>query len=148
MSTSQSTDVSVGQVNTGGVLSSMVKVPVVVDLLPQSSVAVKITVAAPVAPHKSLKPGLLLLQVTLLQASVAAAPPLLSNHVLKSSALPDPHSTVGLLACLVIVGGVVSETFIDCSQVANRVPPKNSEYVLIKSAPSPSPQTSVSPTSA
>ena len=38
----------------GGVVSSIVKVAVVKLELPQSSVAVKVTVAEPVAPHPSL----------------------------------------------------------------------------------------------
>jgi hypothetical protein len=38
----------------GGVISLIVKVAVVVLAFPQSSVAVKVTVAEPVAPHKSL----------------------------------------------------------------------------------------------
>ena len=40
----------------GSVVSSIVNVAIVVDWLPHSSVAVNITVAAPVEPHKSLKP--------------------------------------------------------------------------------------------
>ena len=39
----------------GSVVSSIVKVAVVLILLPQSSVAVKITVAEPVAPQSSLR---------------------------------------------------------------------------------------------
>ena len=55
----------------GAVVSSMVNVAVVLVALPQSSVAVKVTVAAPVAPQSSLKAAKSLLQVTPLQASVA-----------------------------------------------------------------------------
>ena len=39
----------------GAVVSSMVNVAVVLLALPQSSVAVKVTVTAPVAPHRSLR---------------------------------------------------------------------------------------------
>ena len=53
-SASHSTVISGGVVNIGGVISSMVKVAEVVGALPQSSVAVKITVAEPVSPHKAL----------------------------------------------------------------------------------------------
>ena len=38
----------------GAVVSSIVKVAVAVEVLPQLSVAVKVTVASPVALHKSL----------------------------------------------------------------------------------------------
>ena len=59
----------------GAVVSSIVNVAVVLLLLPQSSVAVKVTVAAPVAPQSSLKESKSLLHVTLLQATGAIAPP-------------------------------------------------------------------------
>jgi hypothetical protein len=39
----------------GAVVSSMVKVAFVVDALPHTSVAVKVTVAAPVSPQRLLK---------------------------------------------------------------------------------------------
>ena len=48
-----------GQVITGAVVSSIVKVAVVVVVLSQASVAVKITCSVPVAPQVSLKPVLL-----------------------------------------------------------------------------------------
>ncbi len=93
----------------GLVVSTIVKVALRESSLPQSSVAVKVTVAAPVAPHKSLSALKLLLQVTLPQASVAVAPPLLANHAFNSVALPEPsHSTVKLLGLFVMVGRVVS----------------------------------------
>ena len=56
-------------------MSSIVNVAVVLLLLPQSSVAVKVTMAEPVAPQSSLKVSKSLLHVTLLQASDAIAPP-------------------------------------------------------------------------
>ena len=40
----------------GGVVSSMVKVAVVVAVLPQESVAVNVTIAEPVSPQSSDKP--------------------------------------------------------------------------------------------
>ena len=43
----------VGAVIDGGVVSSIVKVAVVSLKLPQSSVALKVTVAVPVVPHSS-----------------------------------------------------------------------------------------------
>src|SRR5204862_350580 len=85
------------------------KVAVVVDLLPQASVAVKITVAEPVAPQPSLRAVRLLLQVTPPQASDAAAPPCAANHALSWVVLPVPlHSTVELDAGVPIVGACVS----------------------------------------
>ena len=91
-------------------MSSMVKVAVVEVEFPHESVAVKVTSLSPVSPHKSLNDAKLLLQITgPLQASVAAAPPLASNHAVKSAVLPVPsHSTVSLTAMTVIVGSVVS----------------------------------------
>ena len=81
--------------STGGVVSSMVKVAEVVVVLLQASVAVKITVADPVAPQSSLNEVKLWDQVTAPHASDADAPPLVDNHVFKAAVLPAPsHSTV------------------------------------------------------
>src|SRR5450631_2988693 len=87
----------------------MVNVPVVLLLLPQSSVAVKVTVSVPVAPHRSERPALVLLQVTPLQISLALALPFAASHAAKSPECPTvpSHSYVGLLAA-VILGAVVS----------------------------------------
>ena len=80
-----------------------------VRLKPQASVAVKVTVAAPVAPQSSLNASKSLLQVTPLQASEALAPPLLASHASRSAALPAPsHSTVASAAAMSMVGAVVS----------------------------------------
>ena len=93
----------------GAVVSSIVNVAVVLLLLPQSSVAVKVTVAIPVAPQSSLKEAKSLLQVTSLHASEALAPPLLASHASRSAALPTPsHSTVASIAAMSKVGAVVS----------------------------------------
>jgi hypothetical protein len=54
------------------------KVPEVVAVLPQASVAVKITVAE--LQQAGTVEGALLVHVTLLQLSVATAPPWLFNH--------------------------------------------------------------------
>ena len=92
----------------GLVVSSIVKVAVVLDSLPQSSVAVNSTVAAPVAPHKSDKPSKLFDQTTSEQSSEAVAPPLLVNQACKAAVLPSPsHSTV-ISEAGVIVGSVTS----------------------------------------
>ena len=73
----------------------MVKVAVLVVVLLQASVAVKITVADPVAPQSSLNEVKLWDQVTAPHASDADAPPLVDNHVFKAAVLPAPsHSTV------------------------------------------------------
>ena len=94
----------------GSVVSSIVKVAVVVLEFPQASVAVKITVAKPVSPHPSLSAVKLLLQVTPLQSSLAApVDPLLANQSAKACWFPAPsHSTVKSEAFAVIVGSVVS----------------------------------------
>ena len=62
----------------GGVVSMMVNVAVVMLALPHSSVAVKITVAVPVAPQPSLKAAKLCVHVTPAQMSLALAPPWLA----------------------------------------------------------------------
>ena len=87
----------------------MVNVALVVEELPQTSVAVNTTVALPVAPHRSLKAVKSLLHVTLLQASVAVAPPLEANHAFSSALLPKPsQDTVKPEAGVSIEGAVVS----------------------------------------
>src|SRR5438132_486099 len=102
----------------GGVESLIVKVAVVLLALPQSSVAVNLTVAAPVAPHRSLRAVKSLLQVTPPHASVAVAPPWLASQVASAALLPLPsHSTVASAAGVVIEGGVVSLTVIVWMQV-------------------------------
>ena len=64
-------------------------------LFPQVSVAVKVTVAEPVAPHVSESEVKLLVQVTFEHASLAEAPPLEANHAFKAVEFPLPsHSTV------------------------------------------------------
>jgi hypothetical protein len=60
----------------------MVKVAVVAALFPQASVAVKVTVAEPVAPQVSETDVKLLVQVTFEQLSLAEAPPLEANQAL------------------------------------------------------------------
>ena len=114
---SHSTVRSVGSIslNIGAVVSSMVNVAVVVAVFPQLSVAVKITVAVPVVPQSLLSVVKLLVHVTLLQLSVAVAPALFCSHSNRETLLPLPsHSTVKLLALLVIIGAVLSSTVIVC----------------------------------
>ena len=77
--------------------------------LPQSSVAVKITVVIPEAPQSSLRLVWLFVHVTSLHTSDALAPPLLSNHACNCAMLPAPsHSTVSSDASISILGFVVS----------------------------------------
>ena len=85
--------------------------------MPESSVAVKVTVTAPVGPHRSLndtspssEPKLCVHVSSLSQASAATAPPLSSNHVLNAVALLATHSTVFETAWVVISGSVTSAT--------------------------------------
>ena len=94
----------------GAVVSSITKRAIVVDALPQESVAVKVTSLSPVAPQRSLKATWSLLQITgPLQASVASAPPLSANQAANAAAFPAPsHSTVSFAATTVMVGSVVS----------------------------------------
>ena len=56
LSSSQFIVVSAGQTITGGLVSSIVTVAVRSVVRPHSSVAVKVTRAVPVAPHRSLSP--------------------------------------------------------------------------------------------
>ena len=80
-------------------MSSMVNIAVVLDALPQASVAVNITVAPPDAPQPSLNASKSLVHVNPLQTSEAEAPPLLASHASKSAVFPEPsHSTVMLEA--------------------------------------------------
>ena len=74
-----------GSVTKGAVVSSIIKIAVVEVAFPQSSVAVKVTVADPVAPQSSLNTSKSLLQVTFEQLSEADAPPLESNQAFKSA---------------------------------------------------------------
>ena len=60
----------------------MVKVAEVVEAFPQLSVAVKVTVAEPVAPQVSDTETKLLVQDTIQQISEATAPPLEANQAL------------------------------------------------------------------
>jgi hypothetical protein len=73
--------------------------------------AVNTTTALPVAPHPSLKALKLFVHVTPLHASVATAPPLLPNQLVRCVVLPEPsHSTVDGEALVPITGFVVSVT--------------------------------------
>jgi hypothetical protein len=60
----------------------IVKVAVELEAFPQLSVAVKVTLAEPVAPQVSETELKLLLQVTFAQRSVAEAPPFEANQAL------------------------------------------------------------------
>ena len=91
-------------------MSSIVKVAMVVDSLPQSSVALKMTSTAPLPAQVIPRPVKLLLQVMSLQSSSASpAPPLDANQADRSPVLPRPsHSTVTSVAGLKMAGAVVS----------------------------------------
>ena len=102
----------------GAKSSITVKVASRVVSFPQSSVAVKVTVTAPVAAQRSLNVASLWLQVTALQLSLASAPPLSASQAASWSLLPAPsHSTVRSAAARSIVGSVVSSTVINWSQL-------------------------------
>ena len=110
---SHSTVSSAAASTSGAVVSSMVNVAVVLVALPQLSVAVKITVAEPVAPQAASNATKSFVQVTSLHASVAVAPPLMSSHAVRSPPLPAPsHSTVASAAAITS-GAVVSSTLMN-----------------------------------
>ena len=118
---SHSTVISPGvESNTGAVVSTIVKVAVVVTVFKSSSVAVNITVALPVAPHSSLKPVKSLLQVTSLQLLNIVAPPLSFNQSIKSSIFPRPsHSTVKSCASTSITGARNNSTYVQSEPAHN-----------------------------
>ena len=94
----------------GPSMSSIVNTAIELAALPQASVAVKVTVADPVAPQSSLNELKSLVHVTSPQASIAVAPPLLAIHASSSPALPVPsHATVAFAAS-VNTGAVESVT--------------------------------------
>ena len=129
--------------NTGAVVSSMVKVADTLLLLPQSSVAVKVTVAEPVAPQSSLNATKLLLQVTPLQISEAVAPPLLFNHAFRASALPAPsHSTVSSEAA--VISGLVVSSIVNVAE-EELLFPQSSVAVKVTVAEPVAPQSSLKP---
>jgi uncharacterized protein (DUF736 family) len=93
----------------GAIVSIIVNVAVVLVALPHESVAVNVTVAAPVAPQPSLKPVKLFVHLTPLHTSLALAPPLLANHAANAAVLPCPsQATVKSDASVSIVGAIVS----------------------------------------
>ena len=103
-------------------MSRMVKVAEVVLKLPQSSVAVKVTVADPAPPHEVVIEVKLLDQVTPLQTSVADAPPCEFNHAFNCAVLPEPsHSTVLFEAAGKMTGAIVS-TMVNVALVLTVLP--------------------------
>ena len=79
--------------------------------------AVKITVAAPVAPHRSLSVVKLLVHTTPEHTSLAAAPPFDESHAFNCAVLPMPsHSTVKF-AAWVVMAGAVSSTMVKVAVV-------------------------------
>ena len=76
-------------------MSSIVNVAVEVTVLPKISVAVNVTVAAPVSPQRSDRLVKSFVQVTAKQLSLTVAPPLEVNQSFSSEVFPEPsHSTV------------------------------------------------------
>jgi len=77
----------------------MVKVAEVVEVFPHSSDTVNVTVAEPVAPHKSDNVVKSLLHITFPQLSVAKAPPFEASHAVNWAVFPMPsQSTARLVA--------------------------------------------------
>jgi hypothetical protein len=79
-----------GTVKAGAILSMIVNVADVELALPQASVAKKVAVPVPVAPHPSERPPKEYVHVTAPQLSVADAPPCVLRKVVKAVVLPDP----------------------------------------------------------
>ena len=127
----------------GDVVSSIVNVDVVVDSLPQSSVAVNVTVALPVDPQSSESAVKSLLQVTPEQTSLAEAPPFEFNQACKSTSLPSPsHSTVVSEASTSTLGDVVS-AIVKVTVVVDSFP-QSSDAVKVTVALPVAPQSSES----
>ena len=128
--------------NTGAVVSSIVNVAEVVAVLPHASMAVKVTIAAPVAAQSVLRDSKSFVQSTPLHKSVAAAPPLASSHSARSDALPVPsHSTVRFIASSSITGETVSSIVNAATEVIEF--PQSSVAVKITVAPPVAPQSSL-----
>ena len=108
-----------GQIKTGAVVSSIMNVAAVVLVLPQSSVAVKVTVVSePPAQSSILGVVKLLLHTTSLQTSEATAPAALFNQANSAALFPLPeHSTVKLEAGVSMTGTVVSSIENSAKQV-------------------------------
>ena len=124
-------------------MSSMVKVAETLLALPQSSVAVNVTVAEPVAPQSSLKPSKSLLQVTPLHTSDAVAPPLSFNQPFNASMLPMPsHSTVSSEAA--VMAGFVVSSMVKVAVVLLALP-QSSVAVNVTVAEPVAPQSSLKP---
>ena len=136
--------IAAGHVITGGVVSTMVKVAELVDVFPQASLAVKVTTAKPVEPHRLLSEVKSFDQVTVPeQISEATAPPLEANHAFNAAVFPLPsHSTLWLEAWVVTVGGVVS-TMVKVAELVE-VFPQASLAVKLTTAEPVEPQRSLS----
>ena len=109
-------------------------------MFPQSSVAVKVTVSAPVAPHSSLNATKSLLHVMVPHSSSAVAPPLLVNQAFRAVVLPAPsHSTVSSVAPAVRVGAVVS-SMVNVAVVDAALPQSSVAVKMTSTAPVPARQ--------
>ena len=71
----------------------MLNVADVVAEFPQASLAVKVTVVEPVPPHKGVIEMKLLLQLTVLQLSIATTPACELNQVASELLVSDEQST-------------------------------------------------------
>ena len=118
-------------INVGGVVSSTVKVADVELVLPQASVAVKVTKPDPAAPQVETKSVKSFDQVIDEQLSDATAPPLEFNQAIKSAELFPSHSTVRPLAVVVIVGSMVSIIVIVCVTLIELSQSSVTLYVLV-----------------
>src|SRR5688572_27549097 len=124
-------------------VSAMVKVAEVEAARPQSSVAVKVTVAEPVAPQPSESPAKSSDHVTPPQSSVAVAPPRLASQAASCVALPAPSHSTTRSAAGVTSGGMVSAIVKVAEVEAAR--PQSSVAVKVTVAEPVAPQPSESP---
>ena len=140
---SHSTVLSEGAtVQTGSVVSSMVNVASFVIKFPHSSVRVKVTVSAPVAPQSSLNPMLLFVTVAVPQTS---EPEKLVSHAANSplgSFVPS-HSTVLSEGATVQTGSVVS-SMVNVASFVIKFPHSSVRVKVTVSAPV-APQSSLNP---
>src|SRR5690606_22086443 len=108
----------------GAVTSSIVKVAVEIDSLPQASVAMNSTVTDPDAPQRSLSVGLagLVDQVSSLQSSVAVIPPWLLSQSLKALVLPEPSQSTVISSASLVIKGATSSVMVNIAVVGVAFP--------------------------
>ena len=102
--------VAVGALNTGAILSVMMRFAYLVTKLPQSSVAVKVYSVVLVLPHWSMAVPAAKVKLTVLsQLSIAVAPPKAAAQLaIKVARLASVHSTIRSCGLVMINGFTLS----------------------------------------